>query len=195
MDRGMNPHRGSSIAPRELRLVSWIERWIPSGAAVLDIGAGSGLLAEALTCTRGIRATLVDVVDNNRSRLALQLYDGRDLPFASRQFDVALLAFVLHHSADAGRTLREAARVAARLVILEDTYRGFHEQLAMRWTDWILNRGHGVAPAWGQYQPHEWRAFVAGAPLRLVHTEELAPRWFGRYRDPIRHLLIVADAV
>jgi ubiquinone/menaquinone biosynthesis C-methylase UbiE len=190
----MDPRQDAPIAPRERRITSWIERWVPSGATVLDVGAGSGLLAQALTITRGIRATLVDVVDNNRSPFALRLYDGHELPFSRREFDIALLAFVLHHSADAAGTLAEAARVAARLLILEDTYRGPHERLAMRWTDWILNRGHDIAPAWGQLRPQEWRTFVAGGPLRIVHAEEFTPRWLGRYRDPIRHLLLVADA-
>lgn len=36
------------LAPREARLVSWIAPWIPRGASVLDIGAGSGLLGEAM---------------------------------------------------------------------------------------------------------------------------------------------------
>jgi ubiquinone/menaquinone biosynthesis C-methylase UbiE len=191
----MDPHGAAGIAPREQRLVSWIEQWVAPGAAVLDVGAGSGLLAAALMMTRGIRATLFDVVDNNRSPLPLQLYDGRNLPFPPRTFDIALLAFVLHHSADTGRTLSEAARVAARLIILEDTYRGPHERLAMRWTDWILNRGHDIAPAWGQLRTHEWMTFVSRLPLRVVHTEEFPPKWLGRYRDPIRHLLIVADAI
>lgn len=190
----MDPHGHTHIAPREQRLVTWIGPWVPPGAALLDVGAGSGLLAQALTITRGIQATLVDVIDYNRSPFALRLFDGRHLPFPTRAFDIALLAFVLHHSGDARGTLSEAARVARRLVILEDTYRGVHERLAMRWTDWILNRGHGVAAAWGQLRPHEWRTLVAGAPLRIAHTEEFAPRWLGRYRDPIRHLLVVADA-
>jgi len=183
-----------AVAAREARLVSWIAAWIPPASSVLDIGAGSGLLAAALGRARGSRMTLVDVVDHNRSPLPLRLYDGRTLPFEPRTFDVALLAFVLHHSADPRQTLREARRVARRVVILEDTYRSMLERLAVLWTDWILNRGHGVATAWGQLRPEQWRALVGDDRLRIIHTEELPPKWLGRYRDPIRHLLLVADA-
>lgn len=191
----MSPAGAARLAPREQRLVSWIGAWIPSGSAVLDVGAGTGLLADALAITRDIQVTLIDIVDNNRSRFALRLYDGRHLPYPRGAFDIALLAFVLHHSADARQTLREAGRVARRLVILEDAYRWPHERLVLRWTDWILNRGHDVAPAWGQLRPHEWTALVAGETARLVHAQEFAPKWLGLYRDPIRHLLLVADAV
>lgn len=185
--------RSTCVAPREQRLVSWIGAWISSGSALLDVGAGTGLLAEALARARDVQVTLIDVVDNNRSRFPLRLYQGGALPFAPDEFDIALLAFVLHHSADARQTLREALRVARRLVILEDSYRWPHERVMARWTDWILNRGHDVAPAWGQLRPEEWTAMIGAEPVRLVHVEEFPPKWLGRYRDPIRHLLVVAD--
>src|SRR3990172_12303435 len=191
----MSPGGAARIEPREQRLLSWIGAWIPPGSAVLDVGAGTGLLAQALSVTRDIQLTLIDVVDNNRSPFVLRLYDGRRLPFAAGEFDIALLAFVLHHSANATQTLREARRVAKRLVILEDAYRWPHERLVLRWTDWILNRGQQVAPAWGQLRPQEWTALVDAETARLVHVQEFGPQWLGLYRDPIRHLLFVADTV
>ena len=184
----------TTIAPRETRFASWVAPWIPRGATVVDVGAGSGLLAEALTQMLGVQMTLVDVVDNNRSRFPLRVYDGTTLPFGDRTFDVAVVAFTLHHSTDPRRTLREAYRVAARVVILEDTYRSRVERLSMKWTDWVLNRGHHIPPAWGQLRPEQWTSFVGREPVRVVHAEEFAPKWLGGYRDPIRHLLLVADA-
>jgi len=183
----------STVAAREARLVSWIAPWIPSASTVLDIGAGSGLLAEALTRTLNVQVTLVDVIDINRTPFLLHRYDGGTLPFEAQTFDVALLAFVLHHSADPQQTLREACRVARRVVILEDTYRSRLEHLAVIWTDWVLNRGHGVAAAWGRLRPDQWAAYVGSERGRVIHTEEFPPKWLGRYRDPIRHLLLVAD--
>lgn len=115
---------------------------------MIDIGAGSGLVAEALATSLDVKVTLVDVVDYNRSGLPLQLYDGRRLPFEARRFNVALLAFVLHHSADPGGTLQEAQRVARRVVVLEDTYRFPLEKASLIWTDWVLNRGQGSTWRW-----------------------------------------------
>lgn len=92
--RRSDVHAGRSrlLAQREERLVSWIAPWIPRGSSVIDIGAGSGLVAEALITSLEVKATLVDVVDYNRSALPLQLYDGRRLPFEARRFTVRLLA-------------------------------------------------------------------------------------------------------
>lgn len=181
-------------AAREARLVSWIAPWIPRGSSVVDIGAGTGLVAEAVCAATDANATLLDVVDYNRSSLPLRLYDGHALPFEARAFDVALLVFVLHHSTNPQGTLQEAGRVADRLVILEDTYRSPLERAALIWTDWILNRGHDIARAWGQRRPEQWLEFFMGEPLTVIHWKEIPPRWLGRYRDPSRHLLFVADS-
>lgn len=157
---------------------------------MLDVGAGTGLLAQALSEAIGVRPTLVDVVTKNRTRLPFVLYDGARLPFPDHAFDVALIAFVLHHAADPDRVLAEARRVGRRLVVLEDTYRSIAERTAASWIDWIQNHGAGIAPAWGRLTPDGWIAFFTrhGRP---VHVEEIPPKWLGVFRDSIRHLLVV----
>ena len=177
-------------APREARFLSVLAPWIPRRSALLDVGAGSGLLARALTDALDLHATLVDVVNNNESHLPFVLCDGGRLPFQDRTFDVALLAFVLHHAPQPMRVLREARRVSRRLIILEDTYRSLVERAFAAWTDWELNRGHGITPAWGRFTPGGWLDLVRqeGHPIQV---EEMPPKWLGVYRDPIRHLLMV----
>ena len=177
-------------APREARLLTILAPWIPRESALLDIGAGSGLLAQALGNALGVRPTLVDVVNNNQTRLPFVLSDGARLPFADRSFDVALLAFVLHHAPEPVRVLKEARRMGRRLIILEDTYRSTVEKAFAAWTDWILNRGHGIAPAWCRLTPDGWITLFRGEG-QPVHIEEVPPKWLGAYRDPIRHLLVV----
>lgn len=177
-------------APREARLLRVLTPWITPGSLMLDVGAGSGLLAQALCDAVAVRPTLVDVVANNRTPLPFVLYDGARLPFRDLSFDVALIAFVLHHASDPDQVLTEARRVGRRLVILEDTYRSTVERTAASWIDWIQNRGQGVAPAWGRFTPDGWMEFFTryGRP---VHTEEIPPKWLGVFRDSIRHLLVV----
>ncbi len=180
----MNP------APREARFLSVLAPWIPVRSLLLDVGAGSGLLTQALTDALGVRATLVDVVNNNETGLPFVLCDGSRLPFPDRSFDVALLANMLHHAPEPVRVLEEARRVSRRLVILEDTYRSWIERAFAVWTDWVLNRGHGIHAAWGRLAPEAWVALVS-PERRPIHVEELPPKWLGVYRDPIRHLLVV----
>jgi len=50
-------------------------------SAILDIGAGKGLLAKALTRRLRARVTLVDVAQYNQSNLPLTVCDSRALAF------------------------------------------------------------------------------------------------------------------
>lgn len=65
------------------------------------------------------------LVQQARERLGadrVSLHDGVSLwPYADGSFDVCLLLFVLHHISDQlQRTLSEAARVAKKVLVLED---------------------------------------------------------------------------
>jgi SAM-dependent methyltransferase len=92
----------------------------PPGS-VLDVGCGTGLLAERLAAA-GYEATGVDpsagMLEVLRARaVAVTAVQGSGtaLPFADDRFDVVLCVAVMHHVADARdvrRTLHEMVRVA-----------------------------------------------------------------------------------
>ncbi|MBN1576874.1 MAG: class I SAM-dependent methyltransferase [Chitinispirillaceae bacterium] len=97
---------------------------------VLDVGAGSGLFADAFAL-RNLEVTGIDknpsmvktasdLVLNARFREA----SAEMLPFADRSFDLVFIAHVLHESDDPLLILKEAKRVAvSRVAILEWPYR------------------------------------------------------------------------
>jgi SAM-dependent methyltransferase len=83
---------------------------------ILDVGAGSGLIAETIAALfPGKSVTGVDIAPNPLANLRVPLvrYDGYRLPFADQSFDCALFCNVLHHVNPEVRTvlLREALRV------------------------------------------------------------------------------------
>ena len=58
--------------------------------------------------------------DDSRWRKYRQ-FDGRTIPYADEEFDVALLCDVLHHAPeDAARLLAEAGRVARHVLVKDD---------------------------------------------------------------------------
>ncbi len=112
-----------------------------SGKSVLDLGAGDGYVGEDLARRFGADVHLMDVVDFNRTGLPMQTYDGSELPFPDRSFDVVLLVFVLHHCKDSETTLKESLRVAReRVVVLESVYERAFDHRLLRFLDRVANR-------------------------------------------------------
>jgi len=87
---------------------------------VLDVGCNSGYLVEFLP--RGCRCWGVDVapdlVKKARRRLERALVaEAEVLPFPARSVDVVVLGEIIEHVHDPVVVLREAARVARRMVV------------------------------------------------------------------------------
>jgi ubiquinone/menaquinone biosynthesis C-methylase UbiE len=166
--------------------------WVRPGERVLDIGAGDCYLDLELERRLSCTVVPVDVRDTNRTPLALQLYDGRTLPFPDRSFDVALLLFVLHHAADPAALLGEARRTARRIVAVEDATDGWWDRAAFRWSHRVYERLAGI-----EYPRREWRAERWSA---LAREAGLVEKWSGLvgrqggYFAP-RHLLYVWELV
>ena len=95
---------------------------LPSGAAVLEIGCGTGAVTRVLAGLPGVREVVgVDpspvFVDKARelgkglSQLSFQVGDGRALPLADACFDLVVFHTTLCHVPDPEKALHEARRV------------------------------------------------------------------------------------
>lgn len=153
------------------------------GASVLDVGCAEGWIAERIQREAGMRATLLDVVDLNRTGLPHRVYDGRTIPWADGAFDTVLVMLALHHCADPDRVLAEAARVARlRIIVSESVYR----TPAGRWMLWAMDtavnaaRSGRLMPEAAQFRRvHEWRGAFRRLGLRLASEQWLS---FGVHR-------------
>lgn len=124
---------------RTAAILSAVRPQLNNGDRIVDIGAGSCHVAQTLHEKYGFDITAIDVVDHNITNMPLKLYDGERLPYADGAFDVALLLFVLHHAPDAAGLLAEAARVAKKVIILEDTPANGVETRVWRKLDYLEN--------------------------------------------------------
>lgn len=150
------------------RLADHIGALVPIGARVLDIGCGDGSLAARLEERRpDLTIRGVDVLVRAATHIPVARFDGYALPIRDRGVDVALLVDVLHHADDPLALLREAARVAARGIIVKDHLADrFGARTTLRLMDWVGNAPHGVRLPYNYWRRDQWRAAFATLGLR-----------------------------
>jgi SAM-dependent methyltransferase len=103
-------------ARRAGELAGAIAPWMPAGARVLEVGAGTGIVSEALA-VRGFDPFPADLSPEMLGRAAGRFptrrvnADAVALPYRDRSFDAVAFVWVLHHVGEPARALTEAARV------------------------------------------------------------------------------------
>ena len=175
-------------ARRAAVIVRWIKPCLTRGGRVLDLGCGTGNVTELLRA-HGFDVTPLDVEDLTfTDTVRPVLYDGREMPFADDTFDAAVVSTVLHHVPRQAHAplLREAARVARSVIVVEDVYDGALTRAATWMIDSALTLeliGH----------PHSnrtdagWRRLFATLGLQVRHAA------FRNSLPGLRHALYCLD--
>jgi len=150
---------------------SWIAAKLNPDDAILELGSGMGSMVQVLR-RQGHRVSAMDVKNTAiRADLAPAIYDGANLPYTTRAFDVCLLLTVLHHCPHPDQVLAEAIRTAKRVIIIEDVYDNGLQRKLTHWLDSLLNwefRGH----------PHnnrtdkEWRDSFQAHNMQLTYVKK-----------------------
>ncbi len=112
------------------KIFSHIVDFLRSGDRILDIGAGNCIIAETLV-GKGLNVTPLEIQNKSLvDSICPVLYNGVKIPFQDDKFDTALIVAVLHHSNDPVEIIKEAKRIAKRIIIVEDVYTSsFHKYL------------------------------------------------------------------
>jgi len=139
-------HQARVHSRRVRVLAEHIGELIPSGASVLDVGSGDGLLASVVLARRpDLTWSVVDTLERPKTYVPVQLFDGRQLPFEDKQYDFVCFLDVLHHAADPMVLLSEGIRVARSALVINDHLReGFAAGATLRFMDWVGNSSFGV---------------------------------------------------
>ena len=174
------------------RKLKWMTPFLSKPQSHIDIGSGPGSLLTVMR-QRGFTIDGLDIRDSAyKDTLKPHIYDGQTMPFGAQSYDTALLSTMLHHTPDPDHILRESARIARRLIIIEDVYNGpIMEWLTKRF-DSLMNlefRGH----------PHtnrtdsEWKDTFARMNMRLMSAEIYPVAWIFRQAvyvvepKPVKH--------
>jgi len=149
----------------------WIKASLTIDDVILEIGSGMGSVIHVLR-QQGHQVVGVDVRDTSvKSDLAPTIYAGQQLPYPDQSFDVCLLLTVLHHCHNPDQVLSEAARVAKRVIVIEDIYNNRWQKRLTYCLDSLLN--------WEFFgHPHnnrsdaEWRNSFQKLGIQLIHASK-----------------------
>ena len=149
------------------RLISWAE-----GKTALDVATGGGHVARRLR-DDGFQVTTLDPAPGMRADV---LAPAEHIPFADESFDTVATRIAPHHFSDLRAAVAEMARVARRVVLVEDTlYDSDEVEEAERLHDPTHVRS---------YSEQDWRSFLEDAGLRVEEVElQEKRRDFGAWCD------------
>ncbi len=126
--------------------------WNPADQRLLDVGGGTGLIAQAIHDLFPIkRIASVDVEDRFLPGLSIETatFDGTRLPFPDASFDCVLLSNVLHHVPESSRValLLECSRAGGggRIYIKDHLATGALDRFRLALLDYVGNKPfHGM---------------------------------------------------
>jgi len=128
-----------------------------NGGDVLSVGCGEGK-AEYMLKKRGIRIEGVEVTKYNTTQIPVLLYDGKTLPVKDKLFDTTLFVYVLHHSTDMEKLLREAIRVTKKeIIILDHVYDNGISKSMLKAYDYGANIFYGMPIPLNFLKVKEWK--------------------------------------
>ena len=143
-----------------------IRNYIKKNEKVLDVGAGSGYIAEILS--KKANVTLLDVKNYNQTNLPLRLYDGKKFPFKDNSFDTAIILTVLHYVPETEKFLKEVKRISKKIIIIDDVYKTRFGKFLVNFNDAIISNTVGVFAKFNFNTDTELKKIFQNLNLKLV---------------------------
>lgn len=159
---------------------------------VLDVGCHDGKFASQLLeqSTKMESIYGIDPYLPEKTYIPSQYYDGVNIPFPDKEFDVVMCSFMLHHAKDPAQVLREAKRVGKRVVILED----YADTWLARWTTSFIV--HDLVVPFFPFMAYEkfrtvaeWEDMFQQTGLKLLAKHEYTST--AAYVPFLRHIVFV----
>jgi|SRR5262245_13637594 len=164
--------------------------WEPAHKRVLDVGGGTGLIAQAVNELFPVeRVTSVDIENRFLTTLTIRtaLFDGKQLPFNDGEFDCVTLINVLHHVAklDRLKLLMECRRVCSHgpIYVKDHLSNGIVDDLRLAAMDFLGNVPFGGMVRAHYLRERHWCELLKGLGYHA------AERRMNDYRSGLMELL------
>jgi ubiquinone/menaquinone biosynthesis C-methylase UbiE len=139
-------------------LATVISELIPDNSTVLDIGCGSGEIANKIQQIRpDINISGIDVYVRDTTSISVKEFDGKQIPFESNSIDYCIFVDVLHHTDNIQQLVSEAFRVCKKGVIIKDhIYHSRTGYQILKFMDWVGNKPHNVVLTYNYQTKKQW---------------------------------------
>ncbi|MCK4521225.1 MAG: class I SAM-dependent methyltransferase [Nanoarchaeota archaeon] len=142
---------------------------------VLDIGCGNGIITKMIRDKFKCDITGTDILNYAEDIKYRQMNNPYILPFGSNSFDFALMIDALHHIEDQKKAIKEALRVANKLLIY-DIEPGFWAWFLDVFLNYITNKK--MEKTFTQKTIKEWKHFFDELNLRYRKINFKKPFWY-----------------
>lgn len=176
LSRHLAMYRGKVPFYQATMLDSLLELWLKRHGRLLDVGGGTGVIAQAIADLFPVdHVETVDLVDRFCPSLtvAVKQFDGANLPFDDNSFDAATLNNVVHHVPIAARVqlFREISRVVdGPLYIKDHKSTGALDNLRLTAMDAIGNIPFGGMVAASYLSGEDWSRLASESGYRIAAT-------------------------
>lgn len=159
-------------------LSSLFELGLGKATRLLDVGGGTGIIAEAMASyLPGARVVAIDLVDRFCPDLSVETirYDGETIPFGDGEFDAATLNNVMHHVPEGARValLREIRRAVAGPVFIKDHIGGtLARDLQLAILDAVGNIPFGGMIKASYLSEAQWEELAAAGGYAIAATAQ-----------------------
>ena len=154
-----------TVVYRSRFVIQAYEGWIKKGSKVIDIGLGDGIIADEVRKHFKCDSSGTDIIDSRKRKLPLVLGTAH---IADQSYDIATMTEMLHHCKNWREVLKEAKRVARKVLIFEcdPSFYAHYACIA-------ANVVHYGTPNWRKFKTiEEWGFDVA--ETRRIET----PWWY-----------------
>ena len=177
-------------ASYNISISKYAAKFLKEGDKVLDIGSGTGFVAEQIQKDHKVFIEGVDIHSSNLASIPYKVFDGKKLPYSNKYFDKILLVYVLHHCRDPKNLLREAKRVckeSGKIIIFEDTYKNIFEKLLTRIHGLFFNKLFCINNNASFSTKKEWIKKFMELELNLVYSSYINKQ----ISYPVSHIMFV----
>jgi SAM-dependent methyltransferase len=163
-------HHRTSRIPYGERVVASLARHVGKVGSLLDIGCGDGVNTLTLATQAGAKRIVgVDILVRPTAVIEVHPYDGVHLPFPDRSFDAVTIVDVLHHCGDPNAVMREAIRVADKVVAVKDHFAyGPLTHKLLHMIDLVGNAKDGIPSPGNYFEPQQWVEMIEKAGGRIA---------------------------